>query len=98
MCLRPAAPAAVREATRADLEVEEAGGVIDRIGRSALTAESLHACQVLRRERAPCFPVRYAPRHHQLVAAAAITLDPATVEYLEELYQPLENLLSIGFS
>ena len=34
----------------------------------------------------------------QLVAAAAIELDPADVAYLEELYQPVENLLSIGAS
>ncbi len=34
----------------------------------------------------------------QLVAAAAITLEAQDVEYLEALYQPVANLLSIGFS
>ena len=34
----------------------------------------------------------------QLVEAVDITLDSADVTYLEELYRPLENLLSIGFS
>ena len=34
----------------------------------------------------------------QLVDAATIDLDDADVQYLEELYKPLDNLLSIGFS
>jgi aryl-alcohol dehydrogenase-like predicted oxidoreductase len=34
----------------------------------------------------------------QLVAATKIVLDDTTIAYLEELYQPVENLLSIGFS
>jgi hypothetical protein len=33
-----------------------------------------------------------------LVAAAAIELADEDVAYLEELYQPVENLLSIGTS
>jgi aryl-alcohol dehydrogenase-like predicted oxidoreductase len=51
-------------------------------------------------------PVVYAPvvgvsrpaQLEELVAAAEITLDDADVAYLEELYEPVENLLSIGFS
>ena len=34
----------------------------------------------------------------QLVAATEIALDPQDVAYLEELYQPLPNLLSLGMS
>ena len=34
----------------------------------------------------------------QLVEAAAIELDAEDVAYLEELYQPVENLLSLGHS
>ena len=34
----------------------------------------------------------------QLVAATEIELDAATVAYLEEPYEPVENLLSLGFS
>ena len=34
----------------------------------------------------------------QLVEAAEIELDAADVAYLEELYEPVENLLSIGYS
>jgi len=33
-----------------------------------------------------------------LVGAAAIVLEPDDIQYLEALYQPLQNLLSIGFS
>ncbi len=34
----------------------------------------------------------------QLVAATQITLEADDVTYLEELYRPVENLLSIGYS
>ena len=34
----------------------------------------------------------------QLVAATAITLDEEDVNYLAELYRPVENLLNIGTS
>jgi len=34
----------------------------------------------------------------QLVEATTLTLDPTDVAYLEELYRPVENLLSLGFS
>jgi len=34
----------------------------------------------------------------QLVAAAEIDLDDEDVQYLEALYRPVENLLSIGYS
>ena len=33
-----------------------------------------------------------------LVGATEITLEDEDVAYLEELYQPLDNLLSLGFS
>ena len=33
-----------------------------------------------------------------LVGAAEITLEAEDIAYLEELYRPVENLLSIGFS
>ena len=47
---------------------------------------------------APIIGVSKVEQLDQLVAAAAIELDEATLGYLEELYQPVENLLSIGFS
>jgi len=47
---------------------------------------------------APIVGVSKVEQLDQVVAAADIELDEATVAYLEELYQPLENLLSLGFS
>jgi len=34
----------------------------------------------------------------QLVEACELTLDAELVDYLEELYEPVENLLSVGTS
>ncbi|MDJ0868276.1 MAG: aldo/keto reductase [Myxococcota bacterium] len=47
---------------------------------------------------APIVGVSRVEQLEQLVAAAAIELDDATIAYLEELYRPVENLLSLGFS
>jgi aryl-alcohol dehydrogenase-like predicted oxidoreductase len=47
---------------------------------------------------APVVGVSRPAQLEELVAAAEITLDDADVAYLEELYEPVENLLSIGFS
>ena len=46
----------------------------------------------------PVVGVSKVEQLHDLVAAAEITLEEEDVTYLEELYQPVENLLSIGFS
>jgi aryl-alcohol dehydrogenase-like predicted oxidoreductase len=47
---------------------------------------------------APVVGVSKIEQLDQLVAACDITLDPEDVTYLEELYKPVDNLLSIGFS
>jgi aryl-alcohol dehydrogenase-like predicted oxidoreductase len=47
---------------------------------------------------APIIGVSKVEQLEQLVAAADIELDDATIAYLEERYQPVENLLSIGSS
>ena len=47
---------------------------------------------------APVVGVSSIAQLDQLVAACDITLDPSDIAYLEELYQPIDNLLSIGFS
>ncbi len=47
---------------------------------------------------APVVGVSRVEQLDQLVEAAAMELDPADVAYLEELYEPVENLLSIGYS
>ena len=47
---------------------------------------------------APVVGVSKITQLDQLVEACDITLDESDVTYLEELYKPVENLLSIGFS
>ena len=47
---------------------------------------------------APVVGVSKISQLDELVAACAISLEDADVTYLEELYQPLDNLLSIGSS
>ena len=47
---------------------------------------------------APVVGVSRVAQLEELVAAYEITLDEADVDYLEELYRPVENLLSIGTS
>jgi aryl-alcohol dehydrogenase-like predicted oxidoreductase len=47
---------------------------------------------------APVVGVSKVSQLEQLVAAAAIELDDSDIQYLEELYQPVENLLSVGMS
>ncbi len=47
---------------------------------------------------APVVGVSKISQLEDLVAAAEITIDDADVTYLEELYKPVENLLSIGSS
>ena len=47
---------------------------------------------------APVVGVSRIEQLEQLVGAAEIALSAEDVAYLEELYQPVENLLSIGYS
>ncbi len=48
--------------------------------------------------QAPVVGVSRVEQLDQLVEACALTLDAELVDYLEELYEPVENLLSIGTS
>ena len=48
--------------------------------------------------QAPVVGVSRVEQLDQLVEACDLALDPEIVDYLEELYQPVENLLSIGTS
>ena len=48
--------------------------------------------------QAPVVGVSRVEQLDQLVEACDLTLDPEIVDYLEDLYQPVENLLSIGTS
>ena len=47
---------------------------------------------------APVVGVSKVSQLESLVEAASIEIDAADMEYLEELYQPLDNLLSLGTS
>ena len=47
---------------------------------------------------APVVGVSQVAQLADLVAGTSLTLDPEDVDYLEELYEPLVNLLSIGTS
>lgn len=47
---------------------------------------------------APIVGVSRTEQLDQLVAAAELTLEPDDIAYLEALYEPLENLLSLGHS
>ena len=47
---------------------------------------------------APVVGVSRIEQLDQLVAATELQLEPEDVTYLEALYQPVENLLSIGSS
>ena len=47
---------------------------------------------------APVVGVSRIEQLDQLVAATEITLDESDIAYLEELYKPVVNLLSIGTS
>ena len=47
---------------------------------------------------APVVGVSRPEQLEQLAEAPSISLEPDDVTYLEELYQPVENLLSLGFS
>jgi aryl-alcohol dehydrogenase-like predicted oxidoreductase len=47
---------------------------------------------------APVVGVSRLEQLDQLVEATEIVLDPADIDYLEALYRPVENLLSLGTS
>jgi aryl-alcohol dehydrogenase-like predicted oxidoreductase len=71
--------------------------VADRYGRSP--AQIALAWLLDKPEiAAPVVGVSSVAQLHQLVAATEVTLEAADVSYLEELYRPVENLLSLGSS
>ena len=47
---------------------------------------------------APVVGVSKISQLEQLVEGAGLTLEPDDIAYLEALYRPVENLLSLGFS
>ncbi|MCZ6617880.1 MAG: aldo/keto reductase [Gammaproteobacteria bacterium] len=76
---------------------ERVGEVAEKYGKSAAqisVAWLMNKPEVV----SPIVGVSRVEQLEQLIEASDITLDSEDVRYLEELYQPLENLLSIGYS
>jgi len=71
--------------------------VADRIGK---TPAQVSLAWVLSKPGvvAPIVGASKVEQIRQLIEAADITLDAADIAYLEAPYQPVENLLSIGYS
>ena len=92
-CARRASIAATRDFEIADRVVEIAekyGKAPAQIALAWLLAQA--------RRHAPVVGVSKLEQLDQLVAATELALDAQDLAYLEELYRPLENLLSHGMS
>jgi aryl-alcohol dehydrogenase-like predicted oxidoreductase len=85
---------------RGERDFEIADRVVEVAGRHGHTPAQIALAWVLGNPgvTAPVVGVSRLEQLDQLVAACDITLDTADVAYLEERYQPLQNLLSIGTS
>jgi aryl-alcohol dehydrogenase-like predicted oxidoreductase len=85
---------------RGERDFEIADRVVEVAERYGHTPAQIALAWVLGKPgvTAPVVGVSRLEQLDQLVAACDITLDAADVAYLEERYQPLQNLLSIGTS
>ena len=85
---------------RGERDFEIADRVIEIAEKTGNTPAQIAVAWLLHKSdvTAPIVGVSKVSQLEQLVAAAAIELDEGTLAYLEERYQPVENLLSIGFS
>jgi aryl-alcohol dehydrogenase-like predicted oxidoreductase len=74
--------------------------VVEVAGRLGKTPAQVAIAWLLSKPEitSPVVGVSRAEQLEQLVDAASIELDDSDVTYLEELYRPLENLLSFGIS
>ena len=74
--------------------------VIEVAGRYGRTPAQIALAWLINKPEvtAPIVGVSRVGQLDDLVGACSIELDPADVTYLEELYRPLANLLSIGSS
>jgi aryl-alcohol dehydrogenase-like predicted oxidoreductase len=85
---------------RGEADFAIADRVVEVAGRIGHTPAQVALAWLLDKPEvtAPVVGVSSIAQLDQLVAACDITLDAADVAYLEELYRPLENLLSIGYT
>jgi len=85
---------------RGEMDFQIADRVVEVAERLGHTPAQIAVAWLLNRPEitAPVVGVSKISQLDQLVAAAEITLDQADMAYLEDLYQPVENLLSFGTS
>ena len=85
---------------RGEMDFKIADRVMEIAGKYGKTAAQISVAWLLQKPEvhAPIVGVSRVQQLDELVEATDIVLDPTDVAYLEELYRPLENLLSIGFS
>jgi aryl-alcohol dehydrogenase-like predicted oxidoreductase len=85
---------------RGERDFDIADRVIEVAEKHGYTPAQISVAWLLHKSAvtAPIVGVSKVEQLEQVVAAAAIELDDATLAYLEELYQPVENLLSSGMS
>lgn len=81
-------------------DFEIADRVIEVAERLGHTPAQISVAWLLSKEAvtSPIVGVSKVEQLQQLAAATEISLDAETLAYLEELYQPVDNLLSLGFS
>ena len=85
---------------RGEMDFKIADRVIEVAERYGHTPAQIAVAWLLAKPgvTAPIVGVSKISQLDQLVAACSITIEPDDLSYLEELYQPVENLLSIGYS
>ena len=85
---------------RGEMDFQIAERVVELADRHGGTPAQIAIAWLLSKPAitSPIVGVSRVEQLDQLVAAAEIQLDSADVTYLEELYRPVENLLSLGFS
>ncbi len=85
---------------RGDMDFKIAGRVVEIAKKYGKSPAQIALAWLLNKPEvySPVIGVSRIEQLDDLVAAAEITLEDDDVAYLEELYRPLDNLLSIGFS
>lgn len=85
---------------RGDMDFKIADRVVETAKKYGKSPAQIALAWLLNKPEvySPVIGVSRIEQLDDLVAAAEITLEDDDVAYLEELYRPLDNLLSIGFS
>lgn len=85
---------------RGDADFDIADRVIEVAGRYGKTPAQIALAWLVNKPEvtAPVVGVSRIAQLDQLVEACEISLEPDDVTYLEELYRPVDNLLTLGFS